>query len=176
MKRFGPLLALFVAGLAAASFATAGPPPGRGHGKHDSTSTDTTTSASPASCRPMVSTILKGTFVSGSGTGFTMNVTHANHHGQKLLGTQTIAVGDRTVFKRNGPATLADFLAGDRLLVQARTCKVRHGAAAPAAGAAPAALLAKRVVGHPAKLASGSDDSSGSDGETSTTTTTTSTP
>ena len=171
MKRFTPLLALFAAGLAAASFATAGPPPGRGHGKHSSTSDGTTTSgATAAACHPMVSTILKGTFTAGGGTNFTMNVTHANHHGQQLLGTQTITVDSHTKFRRNGPAALADFVSGDRLLVQARTCKVRHGGAAPAAAPAGAPLLAKRVVGHPAKPSSGSEDSGSETGSTTSTT------
>jgi hypothetical protein len=170
MKRFAPLLAVFAAGLAAASFATAGPPPGKGHGhgKKDSTSSATTTSA--LSCHPIVSTILKGTFMSGGGTSFTMTVKHANHHGQKLLGTQTVTVDSGTKFRRNGPATLADFVSGDRLLVQARTCKAKHGAAAAAADADSAPLLAKRVVGHPAKASgSGSDDSGGASTTTGTT-------
>ena len=170
MKRLTILLGLFAAGLAAASFAAAGAPPGRGHGKHDSTSAGTTTAAAATTCRPMVSTILKGTFTAAGGSGFTMNVTHANHHGQKLLGAQTITVDDRTKFRRNGPAALADFVAGDRLLVQARTCKARHGADAPAAGAAAAApLLAKRVVGHPANPSSAAEDSGSEDGGSTTT-------
>jgi hypothetical protein len=167
MKRFTPLLAVFAAGLVAASFATAGPPPGKGNGNgkgNQSSTSESTTTSSPAACHPMVSTILKGTFVAAGGAGFSMNVTHANHHGRALLGAQTIAVDSKTSFKRNGPATLADFVAGDRLNVQARTCKAKHGAAAPSS--APAQLLAKRVVGHPAKT--GSADS--------VTTTTTSSP
>jgi hypothetical protein len=150
MKRIAPLIALLAAGLAAASFATAGRPPGKGG--HDSTESTTTASGS---CHPLVSTILKGTFTSGSATGFSMHVTHANRHGLKLVGDQTIAVDDKTTFRRNGPATLADFVAGDRLNVQARTCKERKGLAQPA-DAAPT-ILAKRVVGHPAKQA-GSDE------------------
>jgi hypothetical protein len=169
MKRFSPLLAVFAAGLAAASFATASPPPGKGpgHGKHQSTTSGTTTSGT-LSCHPIVSTILKGTFTAGGGTSFTMNVTHANHHGQTLLGSQTITVDSSTKFRRNGPATLADFKSGDRLLVQARTCKAHHGEAASSNSQSAAPLLAKRVVGHPAK-------SSGASGENESGSTTTST-
>jgi hypothetical protein len=158
MKRFTPLLAVFAAGLAAASFATAGPPPGKGN-PHNSTGTSTSPSTQ---CHPMVSLILKGTFTSGAGTSFSMNVTQANKHGRALLGAQTILVDDKTKFRRRGHATLADFLPNDRLNVQVRACKSALSGAAPTA-AAPT-LLAKRVVGHPAKAG------------TTTTTTTTASP
>jgi hypothetical protein len=156
MKPVSAFLALFVAGLAAASFAAAGPPPGKGKGKHDSTS-GSTTSASPVPCRPIVSAILKGTFVSAGGTDFTMNVTHANRHGRAaallhgMTGMRIISVDAKTSFKRNGPATLADFVSGDRLNVQARVCKAPKGAETPTNGPVQVQpIVAKRVVGHPA--------------------------
>lgn len=154
MKRISAFLALFVAGLVAASFAAANPPPGKGKGKHDSTSGSTST-ASPPACRPVVSAILKGTFVSASGTDFTMNVTHANHHGRAaalivMPGLRIITVDAKTSFKRNGPATLADFVSGDRLNVQARVCHAPKGFQVPTSGPVQVQpIVAKRVVGHP---------------------------
>jgi hypothetical protein len=68
-------------------------------------------------------------------------------------------VDRKTSFKRNGPATLADFEAGDRLNVQARFCKAKKNAPQnPSANAQ--ALLAKRVTGHPAKSSGSGDDES----------------
>jgi hypothetical protein len=164
MKRIVLLLALFALGLSAASFAVAKPPPGKGK---DKSSTSTSTTADPENCHPKISVILKGDFVSGGGDSFTMDVKQANNHGRQYVGSLTLKVDSKTTFKRNGPAKLADFKSGDRLNVQARACKASKNAA-PSSSAAPAALLAKRVTGHPAK-ASGSDD--GGDGQVTTTTT-----
>jgi hypothetical protein len=159
MKRIVLLTALFALGLAAASFAVAKPPPGTGAGANAS-STSTTT-PDPATCKPKVSVILKGEFLSGGGDSFSMNVKHSNFHGRDLVGKPlTLKVDDKTKFRRKGPAKLADFKAGDRLNVQARACKQKKGAPKDAS---PPAMLAKRVVGHPAKP-------SGSDSEGSTTT------
>jgi hypothetical protein len=167
MKRIALLAALFALGLTAASFAVAKPPPGKGKDK-GSASTSTSTSSDPENCRPKVAVILKGDFVSGGGDSFTMNVKQSNAHGRQYAGKPlTLTVDSKTSFKRNGPAKLSDFKAGDRLNVQARACKAKKNAPA-GSNAAPAALLAKRVTGHPAK-ASGSDD----DGDGSGTTTTT---
>ena len=148
MKRIGILLAIFCLGLVTASLAVAKAPPGKGkpEGKGKKT---TTSSTDPATCKPKVSVILKGTFVSGGGTSLTMNVTQTNVHGRDLVGSPlTLTVDDKTKFRRNGHAELADFKADDRLNVQARACKKQKNAA-PAAE--PAAMLAKRVTGHPAK-------------------------
>ena len=49
MKRFAPLLALFCAGLVAASFAVAKPPPGKGHGKNKNKGTTTAQSSTSGS-------------------------------------------------------------------------------------------------------------------------------
>src|SRR5438874_9025831 len=118
MKRIVLLIALFVLGLAAASFAVAKPPAGKGQ---NGGSTTTSTTADPATCHPKVSVILKGDFVSGSGASFSMDVKHSNYHGRDLVGKPlTLQVDEKTGFTRNGPATLADFKAGDRLNVQAR--------------------------------------------------------
>ena len=157
MKRIGFLAALFVLGLSVASLAVAKPPPGKGH---DKSSTPTATS-DPATCHPKVAVILKGDFVSGAAGSFTMDVKQANAHGRQYVGKPlTLDVDAKTSFKRNGPAKLADFKPKDRLNVQARTCKTSKNAHA-GSDAAPPALLATRVTGHPAKT-SGSDD--GGDG------------
>jgi opacity protein-like surface antigen len=167
MKRIVLLLALFALGLSAASFAVAKPPPGKGKNKGSSTSASTTV-ADPESCHPKISVVLKGDFVSGGGESFGMDVKQANYHGHELVGSAlTLKVDDKTSFKRNGPAELADFKAGDRLNVQARACKAKKGAAKDP-NATPPAFLAKRVTGHPAKT-SGSDSDAGESGTTTTT-------
>ena len=163
MKRIVLLTVLFALGLSAASFAVAKPPPGKG--KNHGRSTTTSTTADPATCHPKISVILKGDFLSGGGDSFSMDVKQSNFHGRDLVGKPlTLKVDEETSFKRNGQAKLADFKAGDRLNVQARACKAKKGAPKDAA---PPALLAKRVTGHPAQ-GSGSD----SGGEPGTTTTT----
>src|SRR6266508_2004177 len=144
MKRIVLLLAVFALGLSAASFAVAKPPPGKGK---DKTAPTSTTVSDPANCHPQVSVILKGDFVSGGGGSFTMDVKQSNFHGRDLVGK---------------PLTLkfADFKAGDRLNVQARACKAKKNAPT-APNAAPPALLAKRVTGHPAKNDSDSESEAG---------------
>jgi opacity protein-like surface antigen len=157
MKRIVLLLALFALGLSAASFAVAKPPPGNGKDKNTTTST---TALDPETCHPKVSLVLKGDFVSGGGDSFTMAVKSANAHARQYAGKAlTLKVDGKTSFKRNGPATLADFKAGDRLNVQARSCKAKKNATQnPSANAQ--ALLAKRVTGHPAKSSGAGDDES----------------
>ena len=146
MKRTALLIPVFLLGLAVASFAVAKPPPGKGKGSTTSTST---TAVDPATCHPKISVILKGDFLSGGGTSFSMDVKHSNFHGRDLVGKPlTLMVDDHTSFKRNGPAKLEDFKAGDRLNVQARACKAKKGAPKDPN---PPALLAKRVTGHPAQ-------------------------
>ncbi len=156
MKKIAILLALFCLGLVTASLAVAQAPPGKGkpEGKGKKT---TTSSTDPAACKPKISVILKGTFVSGGGTSFTMNVTQTNFHGRDLVGSPlTLTVDDKTMFRRNGLAELSDFKADDRLNVQARACKKQKNAA-QAPPAAPTAMLAKRVTGHPAKASDSTD-------------------
>jgi hypothetical protein len=166
MKRIVLLVALFTLGLSAASFAVAKPPPGKGK---DKSSTSTSTNSDPESCHPKVAVILKGDFVSGGGDSFTMDVKSSNSHGRQYAGKPlTLKVDSKTKFKRNGPAELSDFEAGDRLNVQARACKASKNAPA-SSNAAPPAMLARRVTGHPAKASGSGDD--GGDGSGTTTTT-----
>lgn len=154
MKRIALLLSLFAVGLVAASFALAGPPPGKGK-DHAKGKPGTTSTTSSENCKPKVSTILKGEFVSAGGDSFAMKVKQANNYGKDYAGKQlTVVVDDKTSYKRNGPAELGDFEAGDSLNVQARTCKARKGAAKDPNAASPV-ILAKRVTGHPAKADSG---------------------
>jgi hypothetical protein len=165
MKRLILVVSLFALGLSAASFAVAKPPPGKGK---DKGSTSTSTTGDPESCRPKVAVILKGDFASGGGDSFTMDVKSSNFHGRQYAGKPlSLKVDSKTKFKRNGPAELSDFKAGDRLNVQARAFQANKNAPA-GSNAAPPAMLARRVTGHPAK-ASGSDD--GADGSATTTTT-----
>jgi hypothetical protein len=154
VKRVVLLVALLALGLSAASFAPAKPPRGKGEDEGSTTSTSTTTD--PAGCRPKVAVILKGDFVSGGAGSFTMNVSSSNSHGRSRVGKLlSLKVDASTTFKRNGPAKLSDFRAGDRLNVQARDCKTKG---ASSANAAPHDLLANRVVGHPAKASGSGDD------------------
>jgi hypothetical protein len=165
MKRIVLLVALFALGLFAASFAVAKPPPGKG--KDKGSSTTSSTALDPQTCRPKISVILKGEFVAASVDSFTMNVRHANLHGRALAGaTLTLRVDAKTSYKRNGPAKLTDFKAGDRLNVQARACKASKTAGSDSTAGAPA-MLAKRVTGHPAK-ASDSQSDAGESGTTAT--------
>lgn len=176
MKLKALLTALFVAGLAA-SLAVAAPPPGKGKNKGEtstSTSTATTTTSGPgngkgkgkgrsagagAACRPVVSFVLKGEFVSGSadaeGAGsFLMEVKQANAHGRHLVGDEAkIDVDAKTKFRRRGHAELADLEAGDRLNVHVRSCRRQAESAGAGAPAAAPKLLAKQVIAHPAKAA-----------------------
>ena len=162
MKRIAILLALFCLGLVTASLAVAQAPPGKGKPEGKGKSKTTTSSIDPATCKPKISVILKGTFESGGGTSFALDVTHSNFHGRDLVGSSlTLMVDDKTMFRRNGHAELSDFKAGDRLNVQARACKkpktTAHGQA-PAAQST--AMLARRVTGHPAKAPESGDSAS----------------
>lgn len=157
------LKALFVALAAAAlcaSVAYASPPPGKGHqhGRGEDTTTEQTPGSghhakTPAACKGRL-LLLTGAYVSGSadGTGagtFAMLVKHAAGHGKglDLRGKQaTVTTDAQTKVRRHGQATIADLVAGDRLVVLVRACR----AAAGDATAAPT-LLALGIVARPAK-------------------------
>ena len=163
---------LFAAGVAASVAVAKGPPPGKGKNKQQTTASSTST---VVACKPKISVILKGDFVSGSGSAdegvFQMKVRQANRHGKRYVAeTVMIAYDEKTRFTRRGHAELEDFEAGDWLNVQARACKAQKpkngsttaststatttaSTATTGTGASPAAaeLLAKRVTGKPAK-------------------------
>jgi hypothetical protein len=157
---------LLVFGLVA-SMAVAAPAE-KGRGRNGSTtSTTSTTSGGPGkskgkakqACKPSRSVVLRGEFVASGAGGFAMDVKGGNKVGKSLVGKQvTVLVDEHTKLRRHGKAELADFVAGDRLKVQGKACKV---------DAVAMTVLARRVVGKPAKAEQ--------DGETTTTTTTTST-
>jgi len=120
--------------LAAAAFA------GNGPGRPENTRLDR-----PAKCSHGHVT-LKGTFLAAGADSFTMNVLRANRHGRAFKGEQTVNVDDKTKMKRRGKegkATLADLVAGDRLQVLAR-CKSGETAGS-------FTLLARLVLARPAK-------------------------
>ena len=150
MKRFPVFLIILCGALLAASFAAAKAPPGKGKpDDKEKEKSSRTASTDPATCKPKISIILKGTFVSGGGSSFTMNVKHSNFHGRDLVGKPlTLGVNAGTKFRRHGKADLSDFKADDRLNVQARACKKPKD---DAGSAATGQLMASRVVGQPAK-------------------------
>lgn len=174
---------LFAAGVATSVAVAKGPPPGKGKNKQQTSSTSSTSSNGTIACHPKISVILKGDFVSGTGSEdegvFQMLVRGANKHGKRFVAeTVTIAYDDKTRFTRRGHAELEDFEAGDWLNVQARACKQQKpkkpkkpkpgsttgststatattSTTATSTGSSPAAveLLAKRVTGKPGRTA-----------------------
>jgi hypothetical protein len=132
------LLAGAIAAGLAASAAVAAPPAGKGK--------PVTTGLG---CKPMVTVVLKGTVDSASASSLSVDVTSGNRWGRAYVagtGLTTVGVDTSTKVRRNGNTTLAAGLVkGDRVLVQARTCK------ADLAASATPPLTAARVVAHPAK-------------------------
>jgi hypothetical protein len=90
-------------------------------------------------CRPVVSMIVKGEYVSGSSGSFTMLVTHSNRHARALKDEQvTVTTDKRTRTRRVGGGELQ---AGDRLVVHGRACRLARGEEPAAA----LAFLARKV-------------------------------
>ena len=174
------LTAALVAALAV-SVAVAAPPPGKGNEKaagaaakgQEKAAAKAAGKAAATSCKPTVSFVLKGTYVSGSadaaGVGsFAMQVTKANKHARFFAGKQaTVKTDAATKVRRAGKAKLADLKAGDRLNVHVRACK--------RADAATLELLAKHVVAQGAKSSTDTDTGTTTTGTTETTTTGTTT-
>lgn len=177
MKIKATLVVLAFAAGMLASIAVAKPPPGHGKGGSATSSTISSTEGSAptvAQCHPKVSMILRGSFVSAGSESFLMDVKSANRHGFGLAGAlATVAVDAKTKFRRNGPAKLADLVAGDRLNVQVRACREKRGngkGKAAARASVQPALLAKRVVAHPGAGSSTDGDSTTGPPSTETTT------
>jgi hypothetical protein len=122
------LIAGLISASLAASVAAAGPPE---------------QGAQPAACKPSVAVVLKGDLVSFGAGSFVIDVKKANKHGRALSGQQTVAVDDKTKFRPKRYDDFKDAVAGFRMNVQAKACK----------NAPAAALVARRVVLHPAKVA-----------------------
>ena len=133
------LMTALVAAVLGASAAVAAPPPGKGKPP-----------ATGEGCKPKVTVVLKGTLTATPGisaSALSVNVTRANRHGRAYVAAAqptSVLVDEDTKVRRRGKKTLGDLLSGDRVVVQARTCK-----ADLAAGATPP-LTATRVVAHPA--------------------------
>lgn len=148
MKLKALLLTMLAAGVAA-SLAVASPPADKGREGQTGATPTTKTEREPKRDREgkrdrVVTLMLKGAFVSASDDSFAMLVKHSNKHARSLRGKQiTVLVDDKTKFRRQGPAELADLVAGDRLLVLVRARK--------AAGASSFELLARFVNAKPAR-------------------------
>lgn len=136
-------LKVLLVGLAAAmlivSSAVAAPPEGKGKPR------------TGEGCKPKITVVLKGTFVSASTTLLSMNVTGANRWGRAYNpGTANVTLDTKTKVRGGGMKSVTDLLAdlkpGDRVLVQARVCKddLKDPTAKPQ-------LTASKVIGHPAK-------------------------
>jgi len=131
--KFRLLLVSLATAMLTVSAAVAAPPPGKG--KPPTTG---------EGCKPKVTVVLKGTLASAP---LNVTVTKANRWGRAYVSASavTVTVNADTKVRRQGKKTLADLVVGDRVLVQARSCK-----ADLAEGATPP-LTAVRVVAHPAK-------------------------
>ena len=145
MKMKLVLASLAIAGLAASS-AVAAPPAGKGKPRTGD------------GCKPQITVVLKGTFVSASASSLSMNVTGANRWGRSYMGgPEDVALDSAKTKVRGGGmkaiADLAKLKAGDRVLVQARMCKdyYKDPAAVPA-------LTATKVIGHPAEAKNDEQD------------------
>jgi len=134
LKLFAVVLGAVALGV---SSAAAAPPPGKGK-----------PATAGATCRPKVTVVLKGTLTSSSAGSLGMAVKHGNRWARAYttLGTATLVVDDSTKIRRNGKKLVTDLAVGDRLVVQARSCK-----ADLTAEGTPPALTAVRVVAHPVK-------------------------
>ena len=145
------LLCVALAALVAGGAALAAPPAGKGgKGAEKKAGSATTVGKKPTTgvgCRPAVQVVLKGTLASAPGLGGTslsVNVLSGNAHAKAFVGAPvSIALSPSTMIRRRGAKSVAALLAGDRLLVQARTCK------ADLAGATAPALVASRVIAQP---------------------------
>ena len=104
-------------------------------------------------CKPNITLVLKGSVAVAPGAtpvlpfGLMVTVKHASRGGKayvKAIQPVTITVTSSTKVGRDGSATLASLLLGDRVVVTARACKhdLAHGATP--------ALTATRVTAHAA--------------------------
>jgi hypothetical protein len=141
--RFMKLKVLLV-GLAAAmlsvSAAVGAPPPGKGK------------PLTGAGCKPKVMVVLKGKL---TGTPLSVDVTSANRWGRAYVegtASMSIAVDPNTKVRRQGKAEIDDLEVDDRVLVQAKVCKL------DLKDDAKPSLTAWKVVAHPAKAEAEDDD------------------
>jgi hypothetical protein len=138
MKIKAVLATLAIAAVAVSS-AVAAPPEGKGKPK------------TGEGCKPQVTVVLKGTL---TGAPLSVDVTSSNRWGRAYVagtGSTSVTVNGDTKVRRQGKKLITDLVIGDRLLVQARVCKedLKDGAMP--------ALIASKVVAHPAKATSEDD-------------------
>ena len=136
--------------LLSVSTAVAAPPPGKGKPETAGAAGKGKPETTGVGCRPEVTVVLRGKFVSASTSSLSMSVVGANRWGRtwKTAGTASVTLDDKTKVRGNGMKSVADLSklkAGDRVLVRARSCK------ADLENSATSTLTAVRVVGHPAK-------------------------
>ena len=123
--------------LLSASVAVAAPPVGKG--KPPTTG---------AGCKPMISVILTGTLAADAGsapTSLSVNVTGGNHFAKAWKNqTAPVALTSSTKVNRAGDKNAADLKSGDKVNIQAKSCK------ADLANNAMPSLTATRVTAHAA--------------------------
>ena len=144
------LLLVGLVALLSVSTAVAAPPPGKGKPETAGAAGKGKPLTTGVGCKPQVTVVLRGTFVSAAAGSLSMNVVGANRWGRawKNAGAATVTLDEHTKVRGNGMKTVADLAKltlGDRVLVQARSCK------ADLADNAMPPLTAVRVVGHPKK-------------------------
>jgi hypothetical protein len=126
--------------LLGASVAVAAPPAGKGK-----------PATTGAGCKPMIAVILKGTLAADAGTAPTalsVNVTGGNHFAAAWKSKPvSVALTSSTKVNRQGDQNAADLKSGDKVNIQARSCK------ADLANNAVPSLTATRVTAHAATAA-----------------------
>jgi hypothetical protein len=126
--------------LLGASVAVAAPPAGKGK-----------PATTGAGCKPMVAVILKGTLAADAGsapTSLSVNVTGGNHFAKAWKNqAASIALTSLTRINRAGDTNAADLKSGDRVNIQAKSCK------ADLADNAMPSLTATRVTAHAPTIA-----------------------
>lgn len=133
------LASLAVAGLAVSS-AVAAPPEGKGKPR------------TGEGCKPKVTVVLKGTL---TGAPLSVDVKSSNRWGRAWVpgaASTSVGVNDDTKVRRQGKKEITDLVVGDRVLVQARVCKD------DLEDDAKPALIASKVIAHPAKAEQEDDD------------------
>jgi hypothetical protein len=140
------VLAVAAAALAASAAVAAPPATHPGNGSKPSTT--------GPGCKPQIMVVLHGTVATAPGAtpalpfSLMVNVKSANSHGHAYVKASqpfAVVVTSTTKVSRQGNKSLSSLLAGDKVTVQARSCK------ADLAGGATPALTAKMVSAHPAR-------------------------
>jgi hypothetical protein len=125
--------------LVGASVAVAAPPAGKGK-----------PATTGAGCKPTVAVVIRGTLAANGAaapSALSVNVSGANHFGaafKKAAQPLAIQITNSTRIARQGDQNPADLKSGDKVNIQARSCKPDL-----ANGATPG-LTATRVTAHPA--------------------------